>query len=95
MIRILFRENKIPEDLKGNRMKKENHIYCNCCGKMIHTEIGMQMEEYFYLEKSWGYFSGKDGKTMTADVCETCLDRWIRDFRIAPEMTERTDLFEC
>ncbi|MCC8082357.1 MAG: hypothetical protein LIO80_10205 [Lachnospiraceae bacterium] len=76
-------------------MKKEGHVYCNCCGKELQTETGSQMEDYFHMQKTWGYFSRKDGVTQTADICEDCLDRWILRFQIAPEDAEKTELFEC
>ncbi len=53
------------------------------------------MEDYFHFEKTWGYFSQKDGMTQEADICEACVDRWVRSFRSAPDVRERTEIFEC
>ena len=32
-------------------------IVCDCCGK----EIKKEKEDYLEIEKTWGYFSEKDG----------------------------------
>ena len=76
-------------------MQQGNRLFCNCCGREICIEIGKNMEEYFHLRKSWGYFSRKDGITQTADICESCMDQWMQRFQIPPERVERTELFEC
>ncbi|MCC8029445.1 MAG: hypothetical protein LIO75_06600 [Lachnospiraceae bacterium] len=76
-------------------MIKENRVYCNSCGREIRTGIGSRMEDYFHMEKTWGYFSRKDGMLQKADICEDCMDRWMREFKISPEYPERTEIFEC
>ncbi|MCD8149443.1 MAG: hypothetical protein LUE92_07755 [Clostridiales bacterium] len=76
-------------------MKREKEIYCNCCGKKIHTQIDRNREDYVHLEKVWGYFSSKDGMMQTADICEVCMDQWMEHFQIPPENSERMELFEC
>ncbi|MCD8232056.1 MAG: hypothetical protein LUD14_09675 [Clostridiales bacterium] len=76
-------------------MNKGGDIYCNCCGKKIHTREDARMEDYFHLEKTWGYFSKRDGLTQEADICEDCLEQWMQTFRSAPDVRERTEIFEC
>jgi len=76
-------------------MRNKDCIYCNCCGKVILTGTGCRMEDYFHMEKTWGYFSRKDGVIQSADICEDCMDRWMREFRIAPDEIEETEIFEC
>lgn len=76
-------------------MQREGRLFCNSCGREICIEIGKDMEEYFHIRKNWGYFSRKDGITQIADVCESCMEKWMSQFAIPPETTERTELFEC
>ena len=37
-------------------------VYCNCCGKQIQMKENTQiaLEDFVFIEKSWGYFSEKD-----------------------------------
>lgn len=48
---------------------------CDCCGR----EIGKQ-EDFLHLEKTWGYFSRKDGEYHQWDICEDCYDKWVKGF---------------
>ena len=42
---------------------------------------------------SWGYFSkNKDGQKHQICLCESCYDRWIQTFKLAPEIEEVTEL---
>ena len=76
-------------------MRKAGVLYCNCCGKMISESGGADREEFFHFEKTWGYFSEKDGTSQTADICESCFEQWMSQFRIPPQTVERTEIFEC
>ena len=64
---------------------------CNCCGKEIKTEQGIQKEDVLEIVKDWGYFSGKDMEQHRLTVCESCYDSWVSGFRIPPEVEERTE----
>ena len=67
-------------------MKNRNNI-CNCCGQKIGQE------DYVHIEKLWGYFSnGKDGERHCINICESCYDRWIKDFKYAPDIEEEREL---
>ncbi len=61
--------------------------FCNCCGKEIQfrQETGIALEDYVSIDKSWGYFSNKDGIRQRMNVCEACFDSWVRGFSLAPE----------
>ena len=76
-------------------MKNRNKIFCNCCGRELKTENGQLIEDFFHMEKTWGYFSGQDGTVQSADICEECMKRWTDGFKIRPETVERTEIFEC
>ena len=51
-------------------------VYCNCCGKQIKMKENTQiaLEDCVVIEKSWGYFSGRDGVRQKVTVCEDCFD---------------------
>lgn len=64
---------------------------CNCCGKTIKEEQGIQKEDVLEIVKDWGYFSGKDLERHRLLICEACYDNWISGFRIPPDKSERTE----
>ena len=65
---------------------------CNCCGKEIRREQGIQKEDVLEVVKDWGYFSEKDTERHRFLVCEACYDKWISGFRIPPKVEERTEV---
>ena len=73
-------------------MRRENQIYCNSCGKRIVKNIGSQGQDYLHVEKSWGYFSGKDGERHSFDLCEACYDKMRMTFVLDVETEEETEL---
>ena len=76
-------------------MRKAGELFCNCCGKKISESCDDRREDFFHFEKSWGYFSKKDGINAIADICESCLEQWMSQFQIPPQTVERTEIFEC
>ena len=73
--------------------KKENTIYCNCCGRKICKEGQQERVDFLTIEKEWGYFSDrKDGQIHRMNICETCYDTFVRDLAIAPETRQATEL---
>ena len=66
-------------------------IRCNCCGKEIKEEQGIQKEEALILVKDWGYFSGKDMERHHLVICEACYDNWVSGFKIPPKVEGRTE----
>ena len=64
---------------------------CNCCGKEIKEEQGIQKEDALEIMKDWGYFSEKDMERHHLVICENCYDKWISGFRIPPEVEQRTE----
>lgn len=65
---------------------------CNCCGKKIKTEQGIQKEDVLEVTKDWGYFSGKDMERHSFLICESCYDKWVSDFVILPKVEEKTEV---
>ena len=76
-------------------MQQGKKIICNSCGRILHQQNGQLTEDFFHMEKNWGYFSGQDGILQRADICEDCMKRWMMAFQIPPETVERTEIFEC
>lgn len=73
-------------------MKK--NIICNVCGKEFSTvnENEVIKNDFLFVNKDWGFFSKKDGKTHQFVVCEECYDHWIQSFSIPVEETETLEL---
>lgn len=63
------------------RMQEEavlSGVICNGCGRRISPE----REDYFHGEKTWGYFSEKDGRQDSFDLCEACYDKLTAGFAL-------------
>lgn len=73
-------------------MRKKDEIYCNKCKKQIKNSQGIEREGVLHVEKTWGYFSGKDGERHSFDLCENCYDELVRKFAIPVEREELTEL---
>ena len=67
-------------------------IYCNKCGRPICIEEGVEKVDYVKIEKTWGYFSNKDGMCQKVNICEECYDDIVKEFQIPPEEEENTEL---
>ena len=63
-------------------IKKLDEIICNCCGKKISVINEVPQEDIVEVEKHWGYFSRKDGRTDRFDLCEDCYDAFVKSFRV-------------
>ena len=57
-------------------------IVCNKCGREIPVVEGVPREDVLEVEKHWGYFSRKDGRTDRFDLCEDCNDAFVKSFRV-------------
>ncbi len=73
-------------------MRKNDKVICNCCGRAIREEAAVPREEFLHVEKTWGYFSEKDGEKQEFDVCEACYDEWVQGFLIPAKIHEATEL---
>lgn len=72
--------------------RKNNFIYCNCCGEAICASDKMGETSFLTIQKEWGYFSNeKDGEIHSMDICEPCYDELVRVFAIAPERKKVTE----
>ena len=83
----------VERNAKGRiPMRKGHVIYCNRCGRRMEGPDGTPVEEGIHVEKSWGYFSEKDGENHSFDVCEECYDRICSEFRYPVKVVQRTEL---
>ena len=72
--------------------KEITKIICNRCGKETKVVSGIPKREMLHVEHTWGYFSGKDGEIHSFDLCESCYDLLVQEFKIPPEKKEQTTL---
>lgn len=74
----------------GTAMNKK--IFCNVCGRQLHMENDILLEDAFEARKQWGYFSRKDTTLHSFVICEKCYDEMVKKFVIPPEVTNVTEL---
>lgn len=74
----------------GTAMNKK--IFCNVCGRQLHMENDILLEDAFEARKQWGYFSRKDTTLHSFVICEKCYDEMVKKFVIPPEITNVTEL---
>lgn len=75
--------DKVSCDRCGNEIKKHSAGNWNPCGEPYSVYHEPHFDEFFVLEKSWGYYSGKDTETHRAVLCEPCYDITFKDVKIA------------
>ena len=57
--------------------RKDQKIYCNCCGKVICMLSEKDHTSFLTVEKEWGYFSDKkDGYTEWISVSPVMKKWW-------------------
>ncbi len=81
--------------MKKYEKNKIKEVVCNRCGKRIAVEHGIAQEEVFHVEKRWGYFSKRDMKKDSFDLCETCYDEIIAEFVIPAQTKDEIEFFPC
>lgn len=67
-------------------------VVCNMCGKKIIVKEGIIREGAAMFDHAWDYFSEKDGEVHHFDLCESCYDEMISQFRIPADVEEQTEL---
>ena len=68
-------------------------VVCNCCGKKLVVENGIVREGVMMVDHAWDYFSEKDWEIHHFDLCESCYDDLLSQFRIEADIEEQTELF--
>lgn len=67
----------VVQELKG--------IVCNCCGKTSEPHY-IDSTQQFRL--GFGYGSKYDCETWEFDLCEECLEKFVRGFKVTPQISE-------
>ena len=67
-------------------------VWCNWCEKRLIVKDGILREGSAHFELTWDYFSEKDGEVHSFDLCESCYDELINQFKISVQVKERTEL---
>ncbi len=62
------------------RKKQKPLICCNQCGQVINQKGSHN--DFLQINKAWGYFSNKDLTIHSFNLCETCYDHLVQDFKI-------------
>ncbi|MGB8452443.1 MAG: hypothetical protein WCD89_08930 [Anaerocolumna sp.] len=74
------------------KIRINNDIYCNMCGKKIVMEQGIMKEDVFEAAKEWGYFSKYDLEVHKFNICEECYDKLISTFKIPIEVVRKKEV---
>lgn len=60
-------------------------VVCDACGKEIKRNKYNEFDDFFHIEKTWGYHSNKDGRCDSFDICEECYDKMLKALGIDAE----------
>lgn len=78
------------------RKYKENQqleaVWCNVCGKKLVVKEGILREGAAMFNHAWDYFSEKDGEVHHFDLCESCYDDFVAQFKLEVEVEEQLEL---
>lgn len=72
--------------MRQYKERELDKIICNQCGREIEVSHEVPREESLEVEKRWGYFSEKDNEVHKFDLCESCYDAMVKQFRIPVEI---------
>ena len=72
-------------------MHRKDVIVCNMCGKKVEYIDGILKEDFCQVEKEWGYFSKKDMKVHSFNMCEKCYDQLVEGFRVPIIIEEKSE----
>ncbi len=71
---------------------KDRPLICNSCGRTLEKKDDVLQEDALFIKKEWGYFSEKDLQVHEMVICEKCYDQWIKQLKISPVITEKTEV---
>jgi len=63
-------------------------IICDACGREIEKINDSIFADYYKIEKTWGYFSEKDGRHDSFDICEKCYDKMLMAVGLQNKISE-------
>lgn len=76
------------------KLKKDGElesVICNRCGKKLVVKDGILREGAIRIDHAWDFFSEKDGEVHHFDLCESCYDQMICEWKIEPEIEEQVE----
>lgn len=79
-------------EYKTNKQAVIARVVCNKCGKELKVKNGIVHEDFCRIDKSWGYFSDKDGQRDQFDLCERCYDAIISEFAVPVKNIDEKEL---
>ena len=71
-----------------NRNGQLEAVLCNCCGKKLVVEHGIIREGSIGIDHAWDYFSEKDGRQDSFDICEKCYDKMLKAIGLQNKISE-------
>ncbi|MBQ9935552.1 MAG: hypothetical protein IJO70_06890 [Lachnospiraceae bacterium] len=72
-------------------MEKMDKV-CNKCGRAFKKVNDIYREDFLEVNKDWGFFSTKDGKTYRFTMCEECCENLVRSFHVPVNISDTTEL---
>lgn len=72
--------------------KQLETVWCNMCGKKLVVKEGILREGAAMFDHTWDYFSEKDGEVHHFDLCESCYNELIAQFRLPVDIEEQIEL---
>lgn len=73
-------------------MEKTAGVICNKCGRSLPVNNDIIMADFIEINKKWGYFSGKDGKSYRFILCEECSDKLMKEFVVPVQIEDTREL---
>jgi len=74
--------DKVTCDCCQKEIKKDGEAHWNGFGEPYSNFFKPSFEDFFLLEKSWGYSSSQDGVHHKAVICEDCYKKIFANVRI-------------
>lgn len=67
-------------------------VICNRCGKKLAVKAGILREGALMIDKTWDYFSERDGEVHHLDLCEECYDELMQEMKIPVTVEETAEM---
>ena len=74
--------DKVTCDCCGKEIRKVDEAHWNECGEPYTNFFEPGFDDFFLLEKDWGYSSSQDGISHQAVLCEDCYRKVFADVKI-------------
>lgn len=84
-------EGKECEDMRVYNENQLIQVFCNKCGKELTVENGILKEGCYHGKQRFDYFSDRDGIIHEFELCETCYNMLIENFKLPVSQREETE----